>query len=382
MYTLLRDEKKLPPHAVAILYTVTYSAAAVSAPCTGYLADRFGRRSACLAFCAIHSLAALSVLSNRFDILVLGRIPGGTSMTLLWTAFESWMVTEHNSRQLRQSAIPLDAMFGIMTVANCITAIMAGVLAHCIVLALGSKTHPFVLGLALDSLAAVLILWTWNENYGAQERSPLADAGADAEAADVAQKKRWGQGLAASLGDWRVGILSLVSCCFEGTMFLFMFYWPGALQAARDLEHADDAGSASPVPYGVVFANFMGTMVIGALLFHILMRRGKNDGDALVQRSLFLPTSLLAGALLLAGASFVAAALVQTEVQLFLSFLVLEACNGVYVPSIAYQRGRIISDSGRASVYGLMRIPLFMFVIAALLATKGGGGEYCRFSTV
>ena len=37
-----------------------------------------------------------------------------------------------------------------------------------------------------------------------------------------------------------------------------------------------------------------------------------------------------ARALLLAGASFLAAALVRAELPLFAAFLVLEFCNGVY----------------------------------------------------
>ncbi|KAH8649902.1 hypothetical protein BX600DRAFT_441995 [Xylariales sp. PMI_506] len=427
LYTLLRDEKRFSPYTVAILYTTVYSAAALSAPISGYLADRFGRRAACLAFCAIHSLASLSVLFDALEILVLGRVAGGVGLTLLWSAFESWMVTEHKARGLDApgSPVPLSAMFGIMTTANCITAILAGVLAHCVVLALGSKRDPFIFGLVLDAVAAVLMLRTWNENYGVQSSTSgatlstaveddLMPEGTDIDATKdlraTESERSWLQGVVETLQDGRIWVLSFVSCCFEGTMFLFMFYWPGALQDAHAAQHPEDglvsdgetsSSSVVAVPHGVIFANFMATMVIGALSFHFVMRSryrstaaaaaaaavpyhpmtAPEDLDAAPsspsERSTCIPAAMLAAALLVAGMSFAAAAaLGRNELQLFCAFLALEACNGIYVPSIAYQRGQLVGDAGRASVYGLMNIPLFIFVIAALLTTSGNGAFF------
>jgi len=145
-YSLFRHEKSLSEWTVALLFVTFYSSAALSALFTGALADRFGRRGACLAFCAIHSLASITAFSNAIEILVAGRVLGGFALTLLWTAFESWMVAEYNARGLAHSSLSLPAMFGIMTTSNCITGILAGLLGHCIVLSLGSKTDPFALG--------------------------------------------------------------------------------------------------------------------------------------------------------------------------------------------------------------------------------------------
>lgn len=146
MYSLFRDEKALDERTVAALYVTTYISAAVSAFLTGYMADRFGRRAACLVYCGIHSLASVSVKFDAVGILIAGRALGGVGLNLLWTVFESWMVTEYNARALDQSSFPLSAMFGVMTKYNCMTAIIAGVLGHCIVRVLGSKTDPFMVG--------------------------------------------------------------------------------------------------------------------------------------------------------------------------------------------------------------------------------------------
>ena len=165
MYTLLRDEKGLSEATVALLYTAAYGSAAATAFLSGWAADRFGRRAACLAFCAIHCLASASVLSGHVGVLAAGRVAAGVGITLLWTAFESWMVAEWNARGLEGGGggnMPqgrktgagaswvgsnIAAMFGLMTTYNCITAITAGVLAHCVVLALGSKIDPFIVGI-------------------------------------------------------------------------------------------------------------------------------------------------------------------------------------------------------------------------------------------
>ena len=160
MYTLLRDEKGLSETTVALLYTAAYGSAAATAFLAGWAADRFGRRAACLAFCAIHCVASASVLSDDVRVLAAGRLAAGVGITLLWTAFESWMVAEWNARGLeeggavRGTGVGIAAMFGLTTTYNCITAISAGVLAHCVVLALGSKTDPFLIGMVGQSCEA------------------------------------------------------------------------------------------------------------------------------------------------------------------------------------------------------------------------------------
>ncbi|KAK8062448.1 major facilitator superfamily domain-containing protein 5 [Apiospora hydei] len=364
MYTFLKDEKNYPDRTVALLYMAAYISAAISAPLTGYLADRIGRRTACLAYCAIHSLASLSVLSSALSVILAGRILAGVGTTLLWSVFESWMVA--------------DAMYGVMTTYNCITAILAGLVAHCVVLALGSKTHLFILALILDSTAAIMILRTWTENRGGAGNSKQLQQPHD-ENTDAVDSL--GDRLLDSLKNVRVWVLSLVSCCFEGTIFLFMYYWPGALQGAHD-HHSNTDSGATPghqLPFGVIFASFMAIMVLGALLFDILMTRQqhgkKESGDTTTTTTLhqqYLPIGLLAVALLLGGLGFLGAAFfAHQEASLLCVFLLLEAGNGLYVPSMGYQRSQVVSDARRASVYGFMNMPLFVFVALALVTTNG-----------
>lgn len=149
LYPLLRDDKKLPISIVVALYATAYTSAAISALGVGFLADRYGRRNACLAECVIHSLACLSVVlgSDSLAVLFLGRVLAGVGLTLLWTVFESWMVTEWNARGFEGDGCEMSRMFGMMTTANCMTAIVGGVLGHCMVSYIGSKLWPFGAGI-------------------------------------------------------------------------------------------------------------------------------------------------------------------------------------------------------------------------------------------
>lgn len=148
LYPFLRDDKALPISIVVALYATAYTSAAISALGVGFLADRYGRRNACLAECVIHSLACLSVVlgSDSLPVLFLGRVLAGVGLTLLWTVFESWMVTEWNARGLEGDGCEMSRMFGMMTTANCMTAIVGGVLGHCMVSFIGSKLWPFGAG--------------------------------------------------------------------------------------------------------------------------------------------------------------------------------------------------------------------------------------------
>lgn len=151
LWSLLRDEKGLPESVVVALYATAYTSAAISALIVGFLADRFGRRKACLAQCVIHSAACLTVIfgGTCLPVLFLGRVLAGMALTLLWTVFESWMVTEWNARGLEkeEEGGGLSEMFVMMTIWNCASAILGGVFCHCMVSVLGSKLWPFGTGI-------------------------------------------------------------------------------------------------------------------------------------------------------------------------------------------------------------------------------------------
>lgn len=152
-----------------------------------------------------------------------------------------------------------------------------------------------------------------------------------------------------------------MTCCFEGTAYLVIFLWPSVLQGAHEASSAD----ADPVeiPYGVIFGSFMAAMIIGALVFNASLKSMKTPAA---------PVWLLLGAIALACLSLLLLSVIQVEVPLYYAFLTFEVANGIYVPSMAYMRGLVVDSKSRAGIYGLMKIPLFLFVILALGITAEG----------
>lgn len=61
----------------------------------GSLADRFGRKLNCLAFGVLYACSCLTKHFNDYNMLLLGRLLGGVSTSILFSAFEAWMIHEH-----------------------------------------------------------------------------------------------------------------------------------------------------------------------------------------------------------------------------------------------------------------------------------------------
>lgn len=175
--------------------------------------------------------------------------------------------------------------------------------------------------------------------------------------------------------DKRLWIISFVSCCFEGTNFLVLFFWPGILQEAYRQATPD---SSNEVPYGVIFATFMAAMILGAQLFNAVGQEERitsTQGESRLahwMRTVVRSNNLLALAILISGGCLLLTVFLSNQIGILCAFLVFEVCNGIYVPCIAYQRGIVVNEANRAGMYGLMKLPLFVFVIAALLTAVEG----------
>jgi len=81
---------------------------------------------------------------------------------------------------------------------------------------------------------------------------------------------------------------------------------------------------------------------------------------------------ILVCTLALASLSFFLPAHVRQEKIVLWCFCVFEVCCGIYYPSMASLKGKLIDDGVRASVYTILRVPLNAFVVLALSMTQEG----------
>lgn len=191
MYTLYKDEKNLPEATVAALFTAGFVCAAATATFVGSLADKHGRRAGCLIFCLVYSFSCLSVLSDNLPILFVGRALGGMSTTLLYSVFETWMISEYHSRNI-SDALPLGDMFSLSVTLSCIVAIASGILGESVVAATGSKKAPFLLAVVFLAFAAAGMLKFWVRTTGIDIRPSDANMSTERE---PRRGSRWKQRL-------------------------------------------------------------------------------------------------------------------------------------------------------------------------------------------
>jgi len=146
---------------VAALFTTGFLSGGISGYFVGQFADKYGRKMACLVFCFTYSIACFSTLLPNLFALFFGRVFGGLSTSLMYSAFESWMVTEYHKRQLDQAGTSLSTLFGLMSTLNSVVAILAGVSSEYLVQITGTKRAPFMASAGLLAIAFGIIWFFW-----------------------------------------------------------------------------------------------------------------------------------------------------------------------------------------------------------------------------
>lgn len=148
----------------------------------------------------------------------------------------------------------------------------------------------------------------------------------------------------------------LATTIFEGSMYLFVFFWSPALKSSRAVSGITD----SP-PFGLIFSCFMSAMMMGSMLFSAVELRNERDTGKL----LLLILALAANSLLIP-------VLVTAEAITFWSFTLFEMCVGLYFPTMSRLKSELVEDAVRGKIYGMMRLPLNVFVVFALSVTREG----------
>ncbi|KAG9757787.1 major facilitator superfamily domain-containing protein, partial [Aureobasidium melanogenum] len=334
IYALYKYHKHLPETTVAALYASGFVAGALSASFVGQLADKYGRRNACLLYCVIYSIGCFTMLSDDLLVLFAGRACGGISTTLLYSVFETWMIAEYHNQALDAYGLSLGSMFGKMTTLSSVVAIVSGVVGDFLVKSLNSKTSPFMASVVCLVLAFIFISKRWNENYG--------------DNASSRDKASESIDLSSILFDPKIISVGLASCFFEGSMYMFVFFWSAALSTI----HAA-VGFTDTLPFGVVFSSYMCSMMVGSIVFTLLPP--SHDKAHYILKIVLTSASIC----------FLSSILLKSEALVFWAFCLFEACVGAYFPSMASLKGRLIQDGSRGRIYGILRLPLNLFVITA-----------------
>ncbi|KUF79460.1 Major Facilitator Superfamily (MFS) [Phytophthora nicotianae] len=140
-------------------------------------------------------------------VLLVGRVLGGISTSLLFSAFESWMVTEHRQRGFADSL--LGKTFALGSEINGVVAVIAGLVAQLTADAFGD-IGPFRAAVVVTAIAT-LFVFSWSENYG----SPSGD---DSKEVQKAEHCGVTSNSGLTLDSYALG---LCYSLFEGAMYVF-----------------------------------------------------------------------------------------------------------------------------------------------------------------
>ncbi|KAH7928573.1 DUF791-domain-containing protein [Leucogyrophana mollusca] len=353
VYSLYREQYGLPERLVAGLFVTGFMSAGLTAPLVGVWADQHGRKKLCLVFCLTYTVSCACINLPIFPILFFGRIVAGISTSILYSAFESWLISSSNSQAIPSSE--LSTIFGRATLVNGFVATGAGVVSNQLVTLTNSFATPFIASGGLLLLGYVVIKGTWTENYG-------GGGGAATTVRDPLQLKRLGQAWRIVRSDPLLLVIGLTQTCFEGSMYLFVFLWVPSLQ------EASPSFPSIALPLGYIFSSFMISMMMGSLLYTaICSYTPPSSPGAPNDTSLTLHAKLSSLVCAVAALALAASIRSDSEKIRFWAFCAFEACVGMYYPVQGMLRGTLISNEHRATLSSLFRVPLNIFVVVSLM---------------
>lgn len=225
----------------------------------GSLADKQGRKRACVTYCIVYILSCITKHSPEYKVLMLGRVLGGVSTSLLFSAFESWLVAEHNKRSFEQQWLSV-AFSEAIFLGNGLVAILSGLVGNLLVDAFGlGPVAPFDAALCILAIGMAIILSSWTENYG----DPSETRGLLSQFKGAA---------VAIASDEKIALLGAIQSLFEGSMYTFVFLWTPAL-SPNDEE----------IPHGFIFATFMLASMMGSSIASRLLARSSPKVESYMQ---------------------------------------------------------------------------------------------------
>lgn len=347
------DGKPMSESLISVMFLAGFVASMLVGTFAGPLTDSYGRRAGCIAFALLHSLGALSTLSDSLPLLLLGRACSGVAASLLQIAPEAWLISRHARLGLPPST--LQDVMGWAFFGDSIVAILAGRAATAAAEAAGA-TAPFLLSLVLLGLGALYSTLMWRENYGAAAAAAATDGGLARQLED---------GLRATRASPAILALSITQALFEGSIMIFVLVWGSSVSQA--------AGDDVSVPFGSIFSCLMVGCVCGGAVVSLLSSY-RVPAERFMPPVLFAAaTALAAAATTVAGAAPVVRLAMPPWLKLTLCYVAFEAAVGVYFPAMGGLRSKHVPEQHRGAVMSLSRVPLNLLVIGVALGRDALG---------
>jgi len=339
---------------ISALFLTGFLSGAFFAPFLGSAVDKFGRKNSCIVYCVLEVIINTMEHSTNFEILLLGRVLGGISTNLLFSAFESWMTTEHRKRGFPEEW--LSKTYAAASIGNGTMAILAGVVSQVLEDQFG-HIGPFQGAIALTVLALVLIL-PWEENYGETKDEDNKEGKKDGNSLMDQFFEGWKVTLSNS-SVWKIGLIQAFS---EGGMYTFVFMWVPTLLTMNP---------PGGLPTGCVFSAMMMAITMGGMVFPILQSRfsailgSKSSASEACASFIYFAAS----ASMAVPATFLSGTASEHFTAIIASFMMLECCVGLFMPVAGTLRSKYVPDALQGTILNIFRLPLNAVVVSGTYAT-------------
>ncbi|CAM9613060.1 unnamed protein product [Ascophyllum nodosum] len=335
IFKLYVEDKGLDIGFIPKMFMVGQVSSMITGPFSGAFVDRYGRRNGCMLWTVLNMLQCLLIRSKSLGVLVLGRVIAGVCTSIIATAFEAWMVTEHHNRGYPSHL--MGDTFRMTVWALGAVAVVSGFLAEAAVQRKGLLA-PFELAIGVSFISLLLLGRLWNENHGNHSSSPVRHI-----------KEAW----AHMMGDSRLLLMGLVQVLFEGSMLAWVVIWVPVLEAAPPSQ-------SKAIAMGTVFSTLMVAICTGSSLFKIFT-------EGLPERFTLSPNACLVLATGLGTIAMAACSTGLPAAKLLLMFLVYEVCIGIYFPAMATCRSTYMDDRVRGTAMNIIRVPMNLVLILLTL---------------
>lgn len=328
--------------AIAELFVCGFGSSMIVGTFVGGLADKYGRKVMCILYAVTYIAACMTKLFNHYWILMIGRFLSGIATSLLFSAFETWMVCEHSKNGFDSSLI--GNTFSLATFGNGLIAVIAGIVAKTAAESFGF-VGPFMVAILPLTAVAGIVATTWNENYGDQRQDMLSSLS---------------KGFQLIRNDSSICALGIAQSCFEGAMYIFVFMWTPAIKtdAENRGEESEDGESTSQY-LGLIFSCFMVSVMVGSSIFKLV-----NKDQATLYK---IPLFVHGGATL---AMILITIMLDVKPIVYWMFLIFELTVGLFYPAYGCIKSEKIPEDIRSAVMNIFRVPLNALVVLLLLKVK------------
>lgn len=346
-----------------------------------------GRKQMAMAFALVTIISNVVKHCRNFKASVVGSVLDGVSTSLLFTAFDSWLVRSYRcngakisstSSVSQASLLQLSRALATAEYRNNIVAIGAGWMAATVAemndvgplvetnnelelstggdndfFYVGGVLNPFDLSSVALLVCAISMHFLWNENYQIENGRQNGPSSHQSHGTPEVDSSTWWQRHRSSVAEAFATITNnkeqlytgLVCSLFESAMFIFVFTWSNAISSRME--------GQQEIPYSLSFATFMLGCMTGTCVYTVLITELKIKNEKIGKGSLFAATFTFLG-MILAKSIFTS----------MVAFLLFELLVGVYFPMMGTMKAEIVTEKHRGTIYNFYRIPFNAMMIA------------------